>query len=103
MLVGFGVTGGSVGEGTKGFADDGVASGECLGEGNSVARLLFTLAGRLSFAFSFSSLDGEGEAFVFAFTFTFVFVFAFDVGFTAPPNGIPCSFCPVGGDAGWTA
>ena len=101
MVDGFGVAGGSVGDGTNGLADAGVDSGECLGEGNSAGRLLFAFADRLSFAFS--SVDGDGEALVFVLAFTFVFAFAFDTGLTAPPSGIPCSFCPVGGDAGWTA
>ena len=98
MSVGLGLTGGKVGDGTSGLLDCGVAAGVCLGDGNSGARLLLAFAERLSlilsaFAFSLGVGDRAGLA----------FTFALELGLTAPPNGIPCSLCPVGGDVGCTA
>ena len=95
------MTGGNVGDGTRGLVDGGLASGECLGEGNSGARLLLAFAALLSlavFAFVFSSTVGVGDSAAFALPFAL----AVDEELTAPPKGISSSSLPVGGPAGCT-
>lgn len=96
MLVGFGVTGGKVGEGTSGFVVWGLPVGDCLGVGNSGA--VFVLDGLLSleFAFGLSSVTGVGEKLTFALAFALELT-------VPPPTGMPCSLCPVAGGTGCTA
>ena len=98
---GFGA-GGFEGDGTDG---GGSASGLAVREGvgtDGALRLLFAFAFSLLLAFAlalpFSTGDGWNSALALAFALTFV------SGLIVPPEGIPCSFFPVAGDAaiaGW--
>ena len=92
VLVGLGDTGGNVGVGNSGLVDCGLASGDCLGEGNSGARLLLAFTALLSLAvaaFVFSSAAGVGDTAVLAFALVFAFAFASDEGLTHTARGIP--------------
>ena len=80
------------GDGAGGASFEFASRGDSGGEGDSFARLLFAFAGALlSFAaFAFGLPNGVGVTAAFALAFVLV----------VPPDGMPPSFCPVGGAAG---
>ena len=98
--VGFGTA--FVGDGTGGGASSGLTVREGLGNVGAL-RLLFAFPFEFSLllAFALPLLFSSGEGWNSAFTLVLAFalVFTLVAGFIVPPEGMPCSFFPVAGDA----